>query len=549
MVKTRSATPEGQEFIVSSLPPSHAQRRFALGVVLVLIAAFVVTAGPLSSVQLARIDAFIPMYAAAMFVSDWITAVLLFAQFAILRSHALLAISSGYLFTALILIPWVLTSPGLFAPGGLLGAGLQSTAWLYYLWHIGFPLFVIAYALLKNADPAKRRWKGALSAAILSSVAVSVAAVFAATLLVTVGHALLPTLMRDTVSAAGSLHQYAAGCTALVILVALIVLWLQRGSVLDLWLMVVVCDYLIEIGLLMFPAANRYTVGWYAGRIFGLISSSLVLFVLLYEITTLYARLVDAVLAQRREREARLMTGDAISASVAHEVNQPLSAMIANADAGLGWLTRAAPDLQEAKEAFTHIVADGHRAGAVVAGIRAMFKKDVRARSPLDVNEIIRGVLALVDDELERHRVSVQVELADSLPSVNGDRIQLQQVLLNLTTNAIESMATTDGARALGVTSEIHASGGVMISVRDTGTGVAPEDADRIFTPLFTTKRHGMGMGLSISRSIIEAHGGRLWAAPNASRGSVFHFVLPADTALAAGGPAARHATDWQTRG
>ena len=140
------------------------------------------------------------------------------------------------------------------------------------------------------------------------------------------------------------------------------------------------------------------------------------------------------------------------------------------------------------------------------------------------------------------------MELADSLPSVNGDRVQLQQVLLNLTTNAIESMATTDGARALGVTSEIHASGGVMISVRDTGTGVAPEDADRIFTPLFTTKRHGMGMGLSISRSIIEAHDGRLWAAPNAPRGCVFHFVLPADTALAAGSPAARHATDWQTR-
>ena len=124
-----------------------------------------------------RTEAFIPMYAAAMFVSDWITAVLLFAQFAILRSHALLAISSVYLFTALILIPLVLTFPGLFAPGGLLGAGLQSTAWLYFLWHIGFPLFVIAYALLKNADPSKRRWKGARSAAILSSAAVAVAAV------------------------------------------------------------------------------------------------------------------------------------------------------------------------------------------------------------------------------------------------------------------------------------------------------------------------------------------------------------------------------------
>ena len=531
MVKTRSAAPEGQDFIVSTLSPTPAQRRFALGVVLVLVAAFVVAAGPLSTVPLPRIDAFIPIYATAMFVNDSITAILLFAQFFILRSLALLMISSGYLFTALILIPWVLTFPGLFAPGGLLGAGLQSTAWLYFLWHAGFPLFVIAYALLKNADPSKQHWKGAPSAAILLSAALAAAAVCAATFLVTAGHALLPSLMRDTVSAAGSLHQYVAGCTALVSLVALTVLWIRRGSLLDLWLMVVLCDYVIEISLLMFPVANRYTLGWYAGRIFGLISASVVLFVLLYEITTLYARLVDAVLAQHREREARLMTGDAISASIAHEVNQPLSAMIANADAGLAWLARAVPDLREAKEAFTHIASDGHRAGAVIAGIRAMFKKDVRARTTLDVNEIIRAVLAVVDDELERHRVSVQVELTESLPWVNGDRVQLQQVLLNLTTNAIEAMATTDGARALGVTSAIDASGGVMVSVKDTGTGVATEDVDRIFTPLFTTKGHGMGMGLSISRSIIEAHDGRLWSAPNAPRGSVFHFVLPVDRA------------------
>ena len=218
--------------------------------------------------------------------------------------------------------------------------------------------------------------------------------------------------------------------------------------------------------------------------------------------------------------------------------------MIANADAGLNWLTRAVPDLEEAKAAFTEIAADGHRASGVIAGIRAMFKKDVRARTTLEVNEIIRSVLAAVDGELVRHRVSVHVELTQSLPRVNGDRIQLQQVLLNLTTNAIESMATTDGARALGVTSEIHASGGVLVSVKDTGTGVAPEDVDRIFAPLFTTKGHGMGMGLSISRSIIEAHDGRLWAVPNAPRGSVFHFVLPGHTAIAAGRRAARHATD-----
>src|SRR5438034_779565 len=199
MVKTRSAAPEGQDFTIPSLPPSPAQRRLALGVVLALMAAFVVTAGPLSTVPLARIDAFVPMYVAAMFVNDSITAVLLFAQFSILRSHALLTISSGYLFTALILIPWVLTSPGVFAPGGLLGAGLQSTAWLYFLWHAGFPLFVIAYALLKNADPSKQRWKGTRSAAILLSTAVAVAAVCAATLLVTACHALLPRLLRATV--------------------------------------------------------------------------------------------------------------------------------------------------------------------------------------------------------------------------------------------------------------------------------------------------------------------------------------------------------------
>src|SRR6266446_4832122 len=154
-----------EHFVISSLPPSPAQRRLALGVVLALMAAFVVLAGPLSTVPLARIDAFVPMYAAAMFVCDSITAVLLFAQFAILRSHALLAISSGYLFTALIIIPWVLTFPGVFAPGGLLGAGLQSTDWLFNLWRAGFPTFVIAYTLLKDADSTKGLWRGSAGAA------------------------------------------------------------------------------------------------------------------------------------------------------------------------------------------------------------------------------------------------------------------------------------------------------------------------------------------------------------------------------------------------
>src|ERR1700730_4520139 len=178
MMNTATVVPEEQHFILSSLSPTRAQRRLALAVVLVLLVVLFITEGPLSTTQAARIDAFVPAYATAMFVIDSITAVLLFAQFSILRSRALLAIANGYLFTALILIPWTLTFPGIFTPGGLLGAGLQqSTHWLYILWHAGFPMFVIAYALLKDADPAKRLWQGSVGAAILSSVAVTAAVV------------------------------------------------------------------------------------------------------------------------------------------------------------------------------------------------------------------------------------------------------------------------------------------------------------------------------------------------------------------------------------
>ena len=179
MVNTATIVPEEQHFILSSLSPGRAQKRLALAVVLALLVAFFIMAGPLSTIQSPRIEAFVPAYATAMFVNDSITAVLLFAQFSILRSRALLAISSGYLFTALVIIPWLLTFPGVFTPGGLLGAGLQSTNWLYILWHGGFPTFVMAYALLKDADPAKRLWQGSAAAAIVSSVAVTAAVVCA----------------------------------------------------------------------------------------------------------------------------------------------------------------------------------------------------------------------------------------------------------------------------------------------------------------------------------------------------------------------------------
>src|SRR6267142_6682407 len=232
MIKTAPPAPEEQDFVISSLSPSQAQKRLALGVVLVLFVAFFITAELLSSIQLARIDAFVPLYAAAMFVTDSITAVLLFAQFSILRSRALLVIANGYLFTALVLISWLLSFPGVFAPSGLLGAGPKSTNWLYIVWHAGFTMFVIAYALLKDADPAKRLWQGSAGAAILSSVAMTAAVVCAAVFLVTAGDALLPRISLDPVRFS-TLWLYYAVCLALLSVLALIVLWIRRRSVLD----------------------------------------------------------------------------------------------------------------------------------------------------------------------------------------------------------------------------------------------------------------------------------------------------------------------------
>ncbi|MEA3118295.1 MAG: hypothetical protein QOI13_1565 [Paraburkholderia sp.] len=527
MEKTTAVVPEEQHFILSSLPPGVAQKRLAVAVVIALLAAFFATIGPLSTVRLERIDAFVPLYATAVFVVDLITAVLLFAQFSILRSRALLAIANGYLFTAFALIPWMLTFPGIFSPRGLFGASLQSAVWLYVLWHAGFPNFVIAYGLLKDDESVKRMWRGSAGVAILSSVAASAVVVCSATLFVTAQEARLPPLLLDALRLS-DLWFYVAGFAALLNLVALLVLWVRRRSLLDLWLMVVMWASIIEVCFISFPVPVRFSIGWYAGRICAVFSDSLVLFVLLYEITKLYAQLLRAVFAQRREREARLLTGDAVTATIAHEVKQPLSGMVTNADAGLRWLDRPSPDLDEAKAAFKQIVADGRRAAAVIERVRAIFKKSDPNKAAFDINGLIGETLAFARGDLMNHRILVRAELNDNLPQVIADRIQLRQVLVNLIANAIDSMAAAEEPRILCVKSEVHPDG-VKVSVTDTGTGIGSHDMVRIFDPLFSTKSGGMGMGLSICRSIIEAHNGRIWVVSNDPRGAAIEFVLLAD--------------------
>jgi signal transduction histidine kinase len=536
MLTTHAVVPEEQHFFPSALSPGPAQKRLALVVVLGLLVVFVlITAGLLSGIKTSRIYAFLPAYLAAMFVCDSITAILLFAQFSILRLRSTLVIASAYLFTALILIPYMLAFPGVFAPTGVLG-GLQTAAWLYVLWHCGFPLLVIAYALSKDRPPSKRFSTGTTRVAIAQSVALTAVLVLVATFVCTAGEALLPRIMLDPLRF-GPQWPYLVGAPiASVSVVALTVLWIKRRSMLDLWLMVVMFLYLIEVPLSYYPAPMRFSGGWYAVRVFGFLSSSLVLIVLLYEIQTLYARLLGAVLAQRREREARLMTGDAVAASIAHEIRQPLTAMVTTADAGLRFLDRPIPNLEKAKQAFRNIAADGHRAGAVVANIRANFKPDVRERTSFEVNELIQEAIALVRGDLQKLGIVVQAEPNRQPREIRGNRVQLQQVLVNLIMNAIEAMAAKDEPRILSVKCEPYEGDRVMVSIADTGTGIRSQNVDQIFNPLFTTKSDGMGMGLSICRAIIEAHEGQLWFAPNSPQGAVFQFTLHTDNAASAAG-------------
>jgi len=228
-------------------------------------------------------------------------------------------------------------------------------------------------------------------------------------------------------------------------------------------------------------------------------------------------------------RVSRLTTMGELAASIAHEVNQPLTAVTNNSNACLRLLAARDLEPQVLRRALEEIVADGTRASAVLAQIRALIKKTPAEKTKVDINEVIQEVLSLTGRELFENRILLERQLTDALPLVLADRVQLQQVLLNLIMNGIEAMtAITDQPRSLWVESRIDESGDILVAVRDSGTGLGVE-ADRVFTHFFTTKANGMGMGLPISRSLIESHGGRLWATPNYPHGAVFSFTLPVD--------------------
>ncbi|MEY9325267.1 PAS domain S-box protein [Sinorhizobium fredii] len=226
----------------------------------------------------------------------------------------------------------------------------------------------------------------------------------------------------------------------------------------------------------------------------------------------------------------RVTTMGALTSSIAHEVNQPLSAVVTNANAALRWLASQPPDIEEALQTLRRIVRDGHRAGEVIGRVRGLLKKTATATAPVDLNGLVEDSIALLHGEARSHRILLRTELARDLPPVAGDRVQLQQVILNLVMNGIESMKkVADRPRELVIRSRPAASGTVLVAVLDTGVGLEPENAERVFEAFYTTKAEGLGMGLAICRSIIEAHGGRLWAEATEPQGAVFQFTLPSD--------------------
>ena len=227
----------------------------------------------------------------------------------------------------------------------------------------------------------------------------------------------------------------------------------------------------------------------------------------------------------------RVATVGQLTASITHEVDQPITAAVTNAQAALRWMSAEPPDFGELSEALAGVIKEGNRASEVIGRIRALIKKAPPRKDAVSINDTILEVVALTRIEAANNGVLVRTQLAEGLPPVRGDRVQLQQVMLNLIVNAIHAMSGIgEGAREIQISIDaVPSEGGVRVGVRDTGPGLSPESLSRLFEPFYTTKPEGMGMGLSICRSIIEAHGGRLWAIPCEPRGALFQFTIPAD--------------------
>jgi signal transduction histidine kinase len=518
---------ESTEIWLSNLPPTLRQTRIALAVAIALLAGLGVSA-LFADTPLPRIDAFIPALEGAVILTDLITAALLFSQVWASHSRALLALASGYLFTALIVIPHVLTFPGAFSPTGLLGAGLQTAGWLYIFWHFGLPASLIIYACLTNEKLKDSITKTSTAYEIFWSVALVVSVVSALTLLVTAGERVLtPVLFLDVTHIAPLAHYFLA-FNILVCTAALTILWRQGRSVLDQWLMVVALAFISELVINGLLISARFTVGWYVSRLFAIVTSTIVLVVLVEEIAVLYGRMARSHAMLLHERDNKLMNLEALTAAIRHEVNQPLTSITLNGESLKLYLRKVPLQLDEADSAADEMIAASDRISKIIKDIGNLFGKTKREPIPVHVNDLAIEAMRILDRELRVHKVATRVELTSGLPPVMGHRGQLQEVVINLIQNAIDAMeVVSDERRELQVKTERWRGDAIKLTIADTGPGIDSKTSGEIFEAFFTTKSDGMGLGLAICRMIIERHGGELTASPASPRGAIFQIILP----------------------
>jgi len=511
---------------LSDLPPAAFQTWLAVVVAAVALVAFVSIA-PFAGTPMAALNIFFPLLDAIVFVIDLITAVLLFSQFSIAGSRPLLALANGYFFSGLIVVPHALTFTGAFSPTGLLGANIQTGSWLFIFWHLGFAAALLAYALLTIDNRAQPLSAARAQSAIRWSVVGVIVLTCSLTWIATAGTYLLPSIVLDT-NSISPLVVYPIWLAILISAATVSVLAFLRRSVLNQWLMVVAFVYIGELAFSGLLPSVRFSLGFYAGRVFSVITASIVLIVLLAETTRLYVLLARSNMKLQREQNNKLMNFEAIVAAIAHEIKQPLGAIELNSNSAQLILDRAPADLGEIQAIMDETRDAARRINETLDGLRSLFGRIDQKRQPVDINELILDVLKSSRIELNDHDVLARTKLTSKLPAIYGHRNQLQELIYNLVHNAIEAMseiATRD--KMLEVRTDIWDRNAIIVEVLDNGPGIDPERLADVFEAFVTTKPHGTGLGLAICRKIVERHDGQIWATSVVPHGVHFRIVLP----------------------
>ena len=527
--KLTAASLDEFPLIIAATPATKQERRVALAIILILTLVFIVIA-PFASIQLPRVDAFVPALQTVLCVTDLITAALLFSLYSIQPLPGLLALASGYIFSGLFAFLQTLAFPGAYAPSGLIGDPLSSAPYLFFLWHIAFPLAVTAYALSDDRpranDPPGRPTKATIAITIACTLVLTAGLTWA----VTAGARYLPSLFVDQTRQA-PITSYFSGAIWILSAAALVLLYFRKRTSLAVWLMVTLFATLPDLTMSTILTTVRFTLGWYTARSYALIAGCTVLIVLLTETIWLYARLARTTVLLRRERANRLMSLDAATGAIAHEIAQPLAAIATGGSAILNWLKRTPPNLDEVRTSAIGVVESSRRANEIVSSVRTLFKKTDDRRNLSHLDDVAREVLGLLQHDLESSQVTVATEHLVNLPPVRADRIQLQQIVLNLVKNAIEAMSSVpSGSRHVRVVTRLNGNSTVLLSVQDSGHGITAEHQGRIFDPFFTTKPTGMGLGLAICRTVAQDHGGNLRLVETSSHGSIFEIELPIES-------------------